>query len=81
MLQPVYEPAVQWVNNKKGSVQTEPQSVKKHIFDRLTEGKGAGETNKSNLSAYIGTVRFDLCSKPKHLAKQAFVVYERFLHL
>ena len=32
----------------------------------------ATKTNKSSLSAYIGTVRLDLCSKSKGLAKQAF---------
>ncbi len=47
-------------------------SLSKNLFfDRLAEVKGAAETNKSNLSAYVGTVRFDLCSKSKHLAEQA----------
>ena len=50
-----------------------PQSVKKLIFDRLAEGKEAPKTNKSNSSAYKGTVEFDLCSKSKHLAKQGFL--------
>ena len=32
------------------------------------EGKKAPKTNNANLSAYIGTLRFALCSKAKHLA-------------
>ena len=55
------------------------QSVKKTVFDRLAEVKGASETNKSNLSAYTGTVRFDLCSKSKYLALQAFFCKENGL--
>ena len=47
------------------------QSVKK-LFDRLAGVKEAPKTNKSNSSAYDGTVEFDLCSKSKHLAKQDF---------
>ena len=43
----------------------------KLVFDRLTEIKGTAETNKSNPSAYIGTLGFDLCSKSKLLAQQA----------
>ena len=38
------------------------------FFDRLAEVKEAPKTSKSNLSAYIGTVRFELRSKSKHLA-------------
>ena len=48
------------------------QPVKKLFFDRLAELKGAVETSNANLSAYIGTVRFAVCSKSKHLAQQAF---------
>ena len=41
------------------------------------EVKEAPKTNKSNSSAYDGTVEFDLCSKSKCLAKQAFCdIYE-----
>ena len=47
-------------------------SVKKLVFDRLTEVKGATKTNKPDLSAYIGTVKSGLCSKSKCLAQQAF---------
>ncbi len=46
------------------------QSVKKLVFDRLAEGKETPKTNKSNSSAYDGTLEFDLCSKSKHLAQQ-----------
>ena len=45
---------------------------KNMFFDRLAEVKEAVETNNSNLSAYIGTVRFELCSKSKRLAQQGF---------
>ena len=48
------------------------QSVKKVLFDRLAEVKEAPKTNKSNPSAYMGTLGFDLCSKSKCLAQQAF---------
>ena len=53
---------------ENGSPQPVLEPAAQWVNNRLTEGKGAGETNKSNLSAYIGTVRFDLCSKSKHLA-------------
>ena len=43
------------------------------FFDSLAEVKEAPKTNKSNSSAYDGTVEFDLCSKSKHLAKQGFL--------
>ena len=47
-------------------------SLSKNLFfDRLTEVKEAGKTNKPNPSAYIGTVGFGLCSKSKCLAQQA----------
>ncbi len=51
---------------------------------RQTEGvKETPKTNNSNLSAYIGTVRFELCSKSKHPAQQAllqsFSQKQRFL--
>ena len=52
---------------------------KNMFFDRLAEVKEAVETNNSNLSAYIGTVRFELCSKSKHLAKQAFTLQKNGL--
>ena len=49
-------------------------SLSKNLFfERLTEVKEAGKTNKPNPSAYIGTVGFGLCSKSKCLAKQAFL--------
>ena len=52
------------------------------FFDSLAEVKEAPKTNKSNSSAYDGTVEFDLCSKSKHLAKQGFLqVLSAPLHL
>ncbi len=48
------------------------QSVKKHIFDRLAEVKGAVKTSKPISSAYIGTVESGLRSKSKCLAQQGF---------
>jgi len=41
----------------------------------MTEVKGADKTNNSSLSAYIGTVRLELCSKSKCLAQQAFFAF------
>ena len=43
--------------------------VKKQVFlTPLAEVNKAVKTSNSNLSAYIGTVRFELCSKSKRLA-------------
>jgi len=59
------------------------QSVKKVFFDRLPEVKEAPKTNKSNPSAYKGTLGFDLCSKSKCLRSKLFyttsVKNQRFL--
>ena len=53
------------------------QSVKYKLFDRLAEVKEPIKTNNSNLSAYMGTVRFELCSKSKCIAQQSLFMGER----
>ena len=45
-----------------------PQSVKKLVFDRLTEVKEADKTSNSHSSAYTDTVEGELRSKSKCLA-------------
>ena len=63
------------IHNIKGSIATaiDPfQSVKKVVFDRLTEVKEAPKTSNSHASAYVDTVAGELRSKSKHLAQQAF---------
>ena len=48
------------------------QSVKKLVFDRLTEVKEAPKTSNLHASAYVDTVAGKLRSKAKTLAVQAF---------
>ena len=55
------------MTNKKGA-----QSVKKLVFDRLTEVKEAPKTSNLHASAYVDTVAGKLRSKAKALAVQAF---------
>ena len=56
-----------------GSISVWAVILSKTLFDRMTEVKEAPKTNKSNSSAYKGTVEFDLCRKSKHLAQQDFL--------
>ena len=48
------------MDNRNGRAMHARCSLSKNFFDRLTEVKEASKTNKSNPSAYDGTLGFDL---------------------